>query len=262
MGHGIYSATSGAIAQATYLDVIANNLANSETVGFKADDVTFGDFFVNAQSRRGVQNFLQEEEAPLSTNLATRHQGYVTISQPYTDLSAGAKRYTGGSLDLAIQGEGYFKVQLGDNTFYTRDGRLHVDADGELAIASGAKLLDGGGNPVRVPAGDLAINEEGTILSKGSQVGQLATYTLPNTKAIEKAGSTLLRYNDTAQPAVVSAKSQVMEGYLEQSNVNPMREMTRMIQVNRSFEIMNKVIKSFRDLDGQAVSEIGGQKTA
>lgn len=261
MGNAIYAAMSGASAQNQYLDIIANNLANSTTTGFKSDDLRFGDHFLKAQQMQGNHVFLSQETAPANTNLAARNQGYVEVLGQYTDLAEGAKRKTDQPLDVAIEGKAFFQAQFNGQTYYTRDGRFRLDDAGELALGNGAKILDEGGNPIRLESGQVEINSQGVIFQKGAQVGKLGLFNLPNEQAVKKAGYTFFSYDDQQAPAVTAEKAQVLQGFIEESNVNPMREMTRMIQVNRAFEIMNKVVKTFRELDSQSIADIGGQRT-
>jgi flagellar basal-body rod protein FlgF len=259
MGSGIFGATEGAKVQSAYLDVIANNLANAQTVGFKADKLEFGEYLFQAEFKDYGGPILEKEQRPRYANCDGTEQAFVKITGQRIDMGQGNLRQTGNVLDVAIDGAGFFQVRLEDGqTFFTRDGRLRMGADGELQHSSGGQILDESGQPIRIGGqGPIAIEPDGTIFQGKAEQGKLAVYKLPVESAIGKAGHTLFSYDRPEAPPELNDDARIQQGFIEGSNVNPIAEMTRMIQVNRHFEYMNKLIKAYNDTDMRSIADVG-----
>lgn len=258
MGSAIFSAASGAKSQARYLDIIANNLANASTVAYKADDLRFADFIPETDIMAGFGGgVLSDEAAPAATNLAARNQHYVRIVGQTVDLNQGNLKETGNDLDLALHGEAFFQVRIDDRIAYTRDGRFKVNEDGELLHISGGRVLDDGGSPIRLEQGPVEISDNGAIKKDGEEIANLGLKYIPESDDLKKIGNSMFEYTKTDRVPDNAEKVEVMQGYLESSNVNPIREMTKMIKVNRHFDIMNKAIKAYKELDERSIMEIG-----
>ena len=242
MGSGKYSALSGAVAREQAMANIAANLANVTTTGFKKDRVSFAAVL---RSARQVE--------------AARGINHTRVQRIGTDFSQGGLQETGRPLDLAIEGEGFFKVRRGGEFFYTRAGHLQLDADGMVKTAEGLNLVDGGNQPLQldtVTARDLVIAEDGRISINGEMTdAQIQVVAFADPKLLVKAGDTLYRAGEGAveRPA---ENTRVLQGSLETANVNMMEEMTAMVRTQRAFEAHHKALESYSKL-GEKLDELG-----
>jgi len=262
MGSGVFGAAEGAKVQARYLDVISNNLANAGTVGYKADDLNFGDFLVKAKSK-DYGFVLEKENTPKSVNLDQSHQSMVKIVGQRTDFSQGFLKATGNTFDIAIDGEGFFQVEVDNNTYFSRDGRCVLNGEGELVHTSGGKILDDGGSPIVIDPeeeGQVVINDEGLIFQGKTEIAKIGVYTLEDKGKISKMGHNLFEYTSVQSPPEESEEALVRQGFVEKSNVNPIAEMTKMIKINRHFEYMTKVIKAYKDTDQRSIQDVGASR--
>lgn len=259
MGSSIYGATQGATVQSHYLDVIANNLANAQTAGFKADTLQFGEYLHRAQFKDYGGPVLEREVRPRHHTLKGTEHPHVQITGQHVDLTQGSMRQTGNALDVAIDGEGFFRLRMEDEgQVYTRDGRFMLGLEGELLHNSGGLLLDINDEPLRLNGeGAVHIAPDGVVTQGGVEQGRIAVYALPIEASINKAGQTLFTYNRPDAPPVLSESATLAQGFLEGSNVNAIAEMTRMIQVNRHFEYMTKLIKAYNETDIRSINEVG-----
>lgn len=240
MNSGIYSALTGNIAAMKRLDVLSNNLANVNTPGFKKDRMTFEGMLqaIGAQPRAGGGT-----DAPVYSETVF-----------FTDYSPGSVKQTGNTFDLAIDGDGFFAVTTADGQrAYTRQGNFRLDSAGRLVTSDGAQV--GGG--IVIAGGKVDINGRGEVFVDGSQVGRLEVVDFPKPYAMQKIGSALFVPTDPqATPQPVTGEK-VMQGALEESNVNTVQEMVQLIETNRYFEMCSKVVKAYDDLTGKAANEIG-----
>ncbi|RMF48112.1 MAG: flagellar basal-body rod protein FlgF [Deltaproteobacteria bacterium] len=235
---GLVAAASGAMSRLRGLDIITNNLANSNTPGFKRDVPGFDAALVRAQ-----QGGSQVTTARLQR-----------VNQ---DRSPGEAKKTGNPLDVAIMGRGFFQVQdpATGQSFYTRQGNLARNPDGTLVTATGKPII-GDGGPITLPAGSrVEIHSDGSVLANGQPVGQLRLYDIPDNVALKRVGEGLLVAPAGVQPEPV-ADPRLMQGWLEQANVETLREMARMVTYEREFESYQKLIKAYGQLAGKA-AEIG-----
>lgn len=242
MVSGKFSALSGAVAREQAMANIANNLANVNSNGFKKDRISFESLL------RGSR---QVEEA--------RGINYSRIRKIGTDFSQGAMRITGKPLDVAINGQGFFKVRNKNEVYYTRLGNFAVDNNGMLKTESGFNVLGSGNQPLQLDnaAGKkLTIDETGNISVNGILAeAKLQVFTVSDVSKLTKTGNTLFKMEQGAsdQPA---DDARIIQGSLESSNVNMMEEMVMMIDTQRKFEAYHKVLKSYSTL-GEKQSELG-----
>lgn len=229
MSSGLYNALSGAKAQMQVLDVIANNLANASTTGFKGDRTSF-------------ETMLKQAGDPTAAKQLT----FTTVSRTVADQSQGTISQTGVSLDLAIDGEGFFKIQGPSATSYTRHGAFRLNNEGQLVTPTGLPLL-GENGPITLSSADVNINKDGIISFEGAEVGRIPVYAFEPGVPLEKRDDGLFVAPTGAEPNLVEQPT-VVQGGLEMSNVNVMKEMTRMTQGMRAFEAYQKMIKQFGDL--------------
>jgi flagellar basal-body rod protein FlgF len=222
------------------LDVTANNLANMSTAGFKLERPMLSAHEAERPARAadgGAIHFV-------------RDWGYAR------DFTQGQLAPTERPLDVALDGEGFFTVRAGDGeTRYTRDGRFTIDAVGQLATAAGHSVLDENGQPITMPADGAppVIDETGAILAGGGAVARLGVVRFDEQAALEKAGDGTYRSDEAAQPA---DDAQVRQGYVEDSNVNPIEEITRLIEVTRAYESVTRMLSSDEDLKRRAIDKL------
>lgn len=259
MVRGLYTAASGMLAEALRTDVVANNLANVDTVGFKRDRTIATAFPEMLIRRVNDPVTVAGKSLPHAPRIGTLGTG-VALEGTYTDMQQGALRQTGRPLDVALLGPGFLAVQNGDELAYTRGGRLQVNADGWLTDFAG-RLVMGVDGPIRLyepgeslPASFL-IQSDGSVLVEGVQVGQLAQYRFSGAPYLERLGENLWRATDASGEAEVGPAS-VEAGSLEASNVNVVAEMVKLIQVQRAYEANQRVVQAHDQVLDRAVNEI------
>lgn len=199
------------------MSVIANNIANMSTSGYRREGVIFAEMY------KGIPG--QPDTMAMTA-----------ARVPITDMSPGAIATTGGDFDFAIDGPGFFMIDTPDGPRLTRDGAFARSLDGELVTFDGNRVLDAGGAPIFLPpdAAAISVSADGTIDADGQPLGQLGVVDVNDTKQLIREASGLFRTDDALLP---STTSRIMQGRLEQSNVDPVIEMTRMIEVQRSYEL-------------------------
>jgi flagellar basal-body rod protein FlgF len=237
---GLFAAASGMLADQIRQDVIANNLANATTAGFKGD-VAVGEAFPDM-----LVNQLQTGAQVGTLGLGSH------ISQISTNDKQGALRQTGNTYDLAVAGSGWFSVQGPNGVAYTRNGTFSLDAKGQLVTADAQPVLDDGGRPITIGAGKASITPDGRVSVDGRQIAKLALTTL-DPKRLHKLGDNL--YTGTVQKGVDPGR--VEQGFLESSNVNSVKEMVDLISTMRSFEAGQKAVQAEDDSLGKAVNDVG-----
>ena len=207
------------------LEVVANNLANMNTVGFKGENMMFVDHFV--RSSGGENPFPQKLH-------------FVRDVATFRDTTEGEITQTNNVLDVAIAGPGYFAVQTPDGERYTRNGRFQLDQSGQLVTQEGFAVLTEGG-PIVLGPRDTTVNiaRDGTVASETGQLGKLRVVTFDNEAALRQVGNTLFRSDEAPR---TGDKPTVVQGALEASNVQPIIEITRMIEVQRSYESLARFI--------------------
>jgi flagellar basal-body rod protein FlgF len=223
------------LAQQRRLDQVANNIANVDTAGFKREDVTFWEMLYTASDNR---------------------QRVGKGIRPLTDQSQGSMQQTGNPLDVAINGDGFFKVQTPDGERYTRAGNFLRNEQGQLVTPAGDLVLSDGGTIV-LSREVVGIGRDGRIFQDGNVVAQLAVVTFDELGALEREGTNLFRLKEGEGDEVVPERVDVQQGYLEESNVQTIVEMTEMIDLSRDYEALQKAIQSLDDINGQAVARVG-----
>ncbi|NTU41860.1 MAG: flagellar basal-body rod protein FlgF [Nitrospirales bacterium] len=235
MYKGIYIALSGAALKQTQMDLITQNLANSNTSGYKRDKISFQEYLLSQMNGR-------------TENPDGRSMSYFGVVN--TDYSPGSIVHTGGPLDVAIDGEGYLSL---DDGSYTRRGDLHLDSDGYLVTQGGIKVL-GSGGPIQIA-------ESGSVQISGSGAVSVNNATVDTLKIVEFSDPSVLRKTGdsgfvSGQAGTVSAAVSVRQGYLEKSNVDAVKEMVQMITALREFETYQKAIHCFDESTGRVITEI------
>jgi flagellar basal-body rod protein FlgF/flagellar basal-body rod protein FlgG len=241
MNSGYYAATTGLISRTQALDTIANNLANVSTAGFRANHNVFSSMLVTT----GL--------APLSV-LNQDINDYGVLSATQLDTSQGALVHTGNELDLAIEGSGYFEVKTASGPVYTRGGNFRVSPKGQLITAAGDPVM-GTKGPITIVGTPVSISSDGTISTNGAISGQLKMVEFPPTAQIQSAGGTY--YSAPVGAAVPATHSQVCQGMLESSNVNPVTSVIELMTAQREVEAMRRVLTMFStELDKTAAQDL------
>jgi flagellar basal-body rod protein FlgF len=196
--------------------VVANNIANAVTSGYRQEGVIFSEYV------KSVDN-----AASLSMGQADARQ---------TSFEQGALTQTGGQFDFAIEGDGFFLVETPLGQRLTRAGAFFPTVNGDLVTADGYRVLDAGGAPVFVPPGanDLAVAADGTISSEGNPVGQIGLVQPVNPQQMQREDGVMFRADEGFDPV---ENPRILQRFLENSNVNPILQLTRMIEVQRAYEL-------------------------
>jgi flagellar basal-body rod protein FlgG len=268
MHKGMYVAASGFIAAEKRLETITNNLANMNTAGFKADRMVFQSYLAGAKGQTsGVST-------PSNPNPAYMRQSeYVVPSEQYTDQSPGPIKATGNALDLALSGDGFFAVMTSGGERYVRSGSFHVGPNGELVTANGAVALNEQNKAIIVGGGTVSIDESGSVLiqqdagadagggapledTSGQSAGKLKIVDFAKPYSLKKEGGGLFVASDPGE-AIQPQDTKVMQGHLEQSNVNMIMEMTELIKNQRLAETYQKVITEHDNMTDRMIITAG-----
>ncbi len=231
----LYVAASGMAVRQEKIDVLAHNLANANTVGFKMGEVV-----------------LQERpvEIPGGRSDAPSH---VRLAEKRTDFSPGEIRYTGEPLDVAIGEEGFFVLEAPEGLRLTRDGRFSLDGEGRLVLRGMPVLGENG--QIRSGAGELLIGRDGNVSSGGAALGKLKVVRVGEPQKLVPLGDGLYALPDGASMEELS-KAELLPGHLEMSNVNSIKCMVQMIEAVRAFEMNQRMVQTLDRLGEKAVQEL------
>ncbi len=245
MSGGMYLAAAGAMAQQSRLEVLANNIANIDTTGFKAERTVFrvenADEPAQAQETEGEIQPLSPYSPPFETRV---------------DFSQGALHQTGNPLDVAISGNGFFSVQTPEGIQYTRQGSFSLNDQGALVTPDGY-TVEGEGGAITIEAGTVDIDMTGGIFVDGDEVGRLKITEIDNPQTLKKTGNGRFMPTDATIAAPAPETANVSQGYLESANVSPILAMTEMIETTRVFEAYQKVIQSADEATQTSLKDIG-----
>ena len=220
---GIFRLVDGSLAQQHRFENISTNLANVNTNGFKKSVISF--------------------DKALSLN-----------NQSSIDFSRGAVVHTGNKLDMALDGNGFFKIATPDGTRYTRDGAFTLDADGTLITSQGYQVL-GENGPITVSGGDIVVQQDGEVSDANGSAGRLSIVDFDNPESLRKIGGPLYLHIGENNNITSAREFTLQQGYLEKSNVNPSEEMIKMIEAYRNFESVQKAIQSMDEITSKLVND-------
>jgi flagellar basal-body rod protein FlgG len=252
MDQTMYIATSGALAQQMRLEVLANNLSNSNTVGFKEDKTVFREYL--PLSTPTLAGNPSEGSSPSTGSLQA--DSYVMLERTMVDFSPGQLRSTGNRLDFALNGNGFFCVETPGGTLYTRNGNFTLDKDGILVTQEGLPVL-GNKTQIRLSGGDVTVDKEGNISENGSVIDRLRVVDFTDHTVLTKAGDSCFVPADPSITAQRVDQPEISQGFIEMSNVDTVRVMTEMIETLRAYESYQKVIQSYSDVTTKAINEVG-----
>jgi flagellar basal-body rod protein FlgF len=241
---------SAMLGQEERIAQIANNLANVNTVGFKKQCLAFHDALRQAEQEGATET----ESAPTEPAANPAGLSWALPGAAYTDLSMGDLQTTGRSLDMAIVGEGFFQVEVEGERFYTRAGNFTLDAEGRLATVDGATVLDTSGREIglNTRGGAPQVGEDGTILQDGATAGRVGIVSFEDPQQLQRRGNGLFIAPEGLDSEPV-AQPIVRGGLLEGSNVNAIREMVDMIEIQRAYDTNRRVIQSIDEIASRRI---------
>lgn len=256
MVKGLYTAYTGMVNEQHRMDVLTNNLANADTIGFKKEGATSQSF----DSILAYKIKDASEGYRLARNIGVNNPG-VKIGEGYTDFSEGSLRNTGNTFDLALTDAGFFVVEFtnkaGETSIkYTRDGDFALTQDGHLVTRDGDSVLGENGSPIQIdPLEKVVINASGQIIQDGRVVATIQVTDFEDYNYLERYGENYFQPVEGAEEK--EAAAQVYSGYLETSNMSVVTEMVNMITVSRAYESNQKVITTYDSTLDIAANQLG-----
>jgi flagellar basal-body rod protein FlgF len=242
MDNALYVGLSRQMVLRKEMDIIANNIANLDTTGFK------------------VESLMQKTEPrePAVTLTGPRPVKFVAADGVARDFGQGVLSTTGAPLDMAIEGQGFFQVQTPNGPRFTRDGRFTTDTSGKVVNQAGYAVLDEGGGEIVIDRekGGVQIGPDGSMSQGRERVGKVGMFAFANAGVLEKGGDNLYRNTSNLQPQP-AADAKLRQGMVEGSNVKPVLEITRMVEVSRAYEQTAKIMDSEAELSRRSVERLG-----
>lgn len=241
MDNAMYVGLSRQMTLRRQLDIVANNVANADTAGFKVESLMFR---TEADNKAGTRD-------------GPRGVKFVLDDAVARDFGQGKLTETGGTFDLAIEGDGFFTVQTAEGERYTRDGRFTMAADGRLTTQAGAAVQGEGGDIVIDPAlGPVSISADGIVSQAGQRLGRISVVRFDDMAGLTKGGDNL--YANTSNLGAQAAPDAVVrQGMLETSNVNPIIQVTKLIEVSRAYESITRMMEQTAELSRRSVERMG-----
>lgn len=233
------------LASSRSMDVIANNLANVSTPAFQREEPTFQEYVVNVQ--------------PVEGQSGPQQLSFVQDTGLVRDVSEGRMDTTGAPFDLAIHGKGFFVVQTANGDRYTRNGHFSLDSSGQIVTSNGDPV-QGDGGPITITPddGEVHIAADGTVSGKTGQIGRVRVVDFANPRLLSKQGASLY---STDQSPVTADDFKLQSGMLEASNVQPVIEISHMIEVMRAYQATALLTQTQEDLMREAIDKLGAAPT-
>ncbi len=261
MMRSLWTAASGMTGQQFNIDTIANNLSNVNTTGFKLNRADFEDLLYQTQKIAGTP---ATELTVVPTNTQVGHGVKVAATQKiYTQ---GALQATGNVADMAIQGEGFYRIQTLDGSYgYSRDGAFKIDSNGQLVTSQGYKVMPEIVMPPNWIQDSVSVAQDGRVSAKvpGSDdpmlVGQMEIFRFPNPAGLQAVGENLLKPTNASGDAIAGrpgfdGMGKIQQRFLEMSNVSVVQEMVSMIVAQRAYELSSKAIQTSDNMLGIAAN--------
>ena len=253
MVRGLYTAWTGLYNEQKRLDVIANNIANSATTGYKQEGVTsqsFDDMLAIKVRDYSVRN----DEIIGSMSLG------VKVGEVYTNYGQGSVRSTGNTYDLALDGAGFFTMRVtdtagNDHIRYTRAGNFTITQEGYVTDADGNRLQSEAGDLIVPTDAEIIFDRDGSVIANGEVIDKITIKDFADYNYLKKYADTMYEPVDGATE--IEATGSVLQGWLEQSNVNVVKEMTQMIAITRAYEANQKIVQTMDKTLDQAVNNVG-----
>lgn len=239
MQNGLYVGLSGQIALERRLTTIANNVANAGTVGYRAEELKF------------------DTMLSMVSKIPT---AYSTAGESFISERSGGLSKTGNPLDIAVQGKGWLAIQTPAGTAYTRDGRMQMLETGELQTLTGYPILDAGNAPIVLDpkAGPPQIAHDGMITQNGRKIAAIGLFTVDPSKGYSRFENSSIIPASAGAPVVSFASDGLVQGFVEESNVNAVSEMTNLIMVTRAFDGLQTSMEDTETSLKKAIQVLGG----
>lgn len=255
MNGGLYINLSGIISENKKMAIVTNNLANINTVGYKSEGSVFGDFL----SQKAISAENAGDRKPLADNQ------YPIMLYSYNNFSQGSLKHTGNRLDLAIQGKGFFVVKTPNGIKYTRNGVFSLNGENQIVTQEGYPVLDTNGRPITLTesGSDITISKNGIINILNPQTGenefagQIGIVDFKEPDLLSRNGSNLFSETKASGKPVLNDNADIAQGYLEESNVNEIKNMVELIDINQTRTTMMNVLKSYSQIDSVAINTVG-----
>ena len=246
MNNTLYVGLSRQMTLQREMDVIANNLSNTDTAGFKVESMMLSE---DVQSPVGHK--LTSTGTPVDPIAFVNDVGLAR------DFAQGSLKQTGATFDLGLQGDGFFQVQTPTGPRFTRDGRFSLNATGQLTDVSGAPVMGTSGSPIVVDPqkSPPTIAHDGTVSQEGQQIGKIGVFRFADRSALNKSGSS--QYDANGQAPLAATDTKVVQGMTENSNVDPITMMTRMIAVSRAYEQVANMMDQTGSTSDQSIQRLG-----
>ncbi len=242
MDNALYVGLSRQMTLRRELDIAANNIANANTTGFKVEDL-----MVHTEQARPAKTL--DGSSPVK---------FVLDSGVARNFTQGALTKTGGDFDLAIEGQAFFKIQTASGERYTRDGRFTTSPEGILVTEAGNQVMDEGGGQITIDPklGPVTIGKDGIVSQGAIRVGKIGLVRPDDMASLAKDGDNLYRNTANTTPQPVT-DAQIHQGMLESSNVQPVIEITKLIEIQRAYEGVAKMMDNTAELSRSAVERLG-----
>ena len=252
---GLYTAGAGMMLQMARQDVVANNLANVNTGGYKKQIAVAQAFPNMLISRLGeIKKNIEGEYQPVPVKLIGGLGTGAAIEKIYTDFTMGNIRKTDNATDLALNSDGYFAVLTPQGERYTRNGQFKINNEGILTTNQGYPALDTGDQPISLE-GEFSIDEMGNISVNGESIARLKMVRFENPQYLERQGDNLVAAQEEA--GTILERPGILQGYTEDSNINAVKEMVELINVVRAYESMQKVVQAEDETTQVAIDQVG-----
>ncbi|MDM9626388.1 flagellar basal-body rod protein FlgF [Rhizobium sp. S152] len=244
MQSGLYVSLSSQIALERRLTTIADNMANVNTTGFRATEVKFDEMLGNTGNK-------------INAKVA-----YVSQGNDYLSGDNGELQQTGNMLDFAVKGDAWFALETPAGRVLTKDGRFTMTDNGQLVSVRGYPVLDAGGAPIQLntAGGEPKVGSDGLMYQDGKQIGSLGLFEADISKGYLRYENSGIMTTQAPQAVTDRFNVGVRQGYVENSNVNAMREITQLIEVNRAFESMTSLSKDSEASFSEAIKTLGGSR--
>ena len=241
MESSLYMATAAQKVLKTQLEIVANNIANTRTAGYQTESARFSQLVSSATADK---------------------LNFPTPGHLYASQMQGTTSETGNRLDLAIMGRGYLGIQTESGTAYTRDGRFKVSPFGELQTLENHPVLDAAGAPILLPSADAdpTFSPDGRIEVNGRVVGNIGLFDLQRDNVKARMGNSALLTYAPPEPIAPGGDTILQQGFLENSNVSPVRELANLIAITRAYESATKLIDKADGTISKSVSELARRR--
>ncbi|MBA3075142.1 MAG: flagellar hook-basal body protein [Anaerolineae bacterium] len=245
---GLYAAASAMITGVYRQQAVAHDVANVNTPGFKQILTSLDEFELTSAYTQSTRNNVNQ-----ITYLGNMGLGVMAAPET-TDFAQGTLKNTDSPLDLAISGEGFFRIRTPEGDRFTRDGRFSKDATGQLVTVDGNLVLSANGQPIRLAEGDPTISTNGDIFVNGVAGGTIGLAYFADLSTLTRSDENT--FTSTATPATTGGGT-IIQNTLEQSNVDSAQLMTQMIEISRSYQAAQKMVQNQDELLGKAISTLG-----